>query len=172
MLLGLVLILTALRDIGQELFKPAASGRLSRAVSRVIWRLFRLSARRRPSALLLSGPEMGRSPGDAETLERLAEAVMIVEGDLERFPVTWYFHEAVPREALPVMIPTLLRWATRSLDASEPRLRRQAAVAKAAVDGLASSLSERGFIPQGSTQETLAAWAAAHCHDAPGEADG
>jgi hypothetical protein len=56
-ILGVVLIVAALRDIFQTLFHPGGgSGVLSSAVARSTWRIVRLVAHRRRSLLQLGGP--------------------------------------------------------------------------------------------------------------------
>lgn len=55
-LIGVALILVALRDIFQQLFNPSGGGSLSRTLMRIVWGLFRLIASRRPSWLGIVGP--------------------------------------------------------------------------------------------------------------------
>ena len=55
-LVGVVLILVALRDIFQQLFNPSGRGSLSRSLMRIVWGLFRLIASRRPTWLGIAGP--------------------------------------------------------------------------------------------------------------------
>lgn len=57
-LLGIALILVALRDIFHELFHPSGRGTLSRAVMRILWRVFRGVSRRWPALLDIAGPSM------------------------------------------------------------------------------------------------------------------
>ncbi len=57
-LLGVALVLVALRDIFQQLFRPGGAGSLSRGLMRGIWTLFRRLAARRPALLLLAGPSV------------------------------------------------------------------------------------------------------------------
>lgn len=57
-LLGIVLILVALRDIFHELFHPSGRGSLSRAVMRALWSVFRGVSRRWPTLLNIAGPSM------------------------------------------------------------------------------------------------------------------
>jgi hypothetical protein len=54
--LGVVLIATALRDIFHELFHPTGNGSASRALTRLVWRVFRRLAWIFPAALSLAGP--------------------------------------------------------------------------------------------------------------------
>lgn len=55
-LVGVALILVALRDIFQQLFNPSGGGSLSRSLMRVVWGLFRLIASRMPTWLGIAGP--------------------------------------------------------------------------------------------------------------------
>ena len=55
-ILGVVLILVALRDIFQQLFNPSGGGSLSRTLMRSVWGAFRLLASCRPALLSLAGP--------------------------------------------------------------------------------------------------------------------
>jgi hypothetical protein len=57
-LVGVVLILTALRDVFDTLFHPGGRAALSRGVMRVIWWLFKPIAKLRPTAISLAGPVM------------------------------------------------------------------------------------------------------------------
>ncbi len=57
-LLGLALILVALRDIFHELFHPTGRGSLSRAVMRAIRSVFRGVSRGWPAVLDTAGPSM------------------------------------------------------------------------------------------------------------------
>jgi hypothetical protein len=53
---GLVLILTALRDVFDTLFHPGGRAAASRAIMRVVWRVYHPIARWRPGAISLAGP--------------------------------------------------------------------------------------------------------------------
>jgi voltage-gated potassium channel Kch len=55
-LLGVALIVVALRDIFHQLFHPSGTGGLSGRLMKSVWRVFRLFARRYPSLLALAGP--------------------------------------------------------------------------------------------------------------------
>jgi hypothetical protein len=55
-LVGVLLIVTALRDIFQTLFHPSGKGSLSRALAYGVWKLTRPVASRYPTALQLAGP--------------------------------------------------------------------------------------------------------------------
>ena len=55
-LLGIFLILTALRDVFDALFHPGGRAAVSRAIMRVVWRAFHPLARRIPRAFSLAGP--------------------------------------------------------------------------------------------------------------------
>lgn len=54
--LGLLLVITALRDIFQTLFHPAGRGALSDRVARVVWKLFQTVAHHKYQAITLAGP--------------------------------------------------------------------------------------------------------------------
>jgi hypothetical protein len=55
---GVLLILTALRDVFDTLFHPGGRAATSRAVMRVIWRAFKPVAKLSPRAISLAGPIM------------------------------------------------------------------------------------------------------------------
>ena len=57
-LVGTVLIVTALRDIFQQLFRPSGGGSLSRSLMRTIWRAFHRVAARKLVSLELAGPSI------------------------------------------------------------------------------------------------------------------
>ena len=57
-LVGTVLIVTALRDIFQQLFRPSGGGSLSRSLMRTIWRAFHHVAARKLISLELAGPSI------------------------------------------------------------------------------------------------------------------
>lgn len=52
------MIVAALRDIFQELFRPSGGGVLSRSLMSLVWRTYRHIARLRPSALEMAGPSI------------------------------------------------------------------------------------------------------------------
>jgi hypothetical protein len=54
--LGVLLILAALRDVFDALFHPGGKATVSRAVMRVVWRVFHPLARRLPRSFSLAGP--------------------------------------------------------------------------------------------------------------------
>jgi len=55
-LVGVALILIALRDIFQQLFQPSGRGSLSRMIMRAVWSGFRRVAHRNPQLLARAGP--------------------------------------------------------------------------------------------------------------------
>jgi voltage-gated potassium channel Kch len=55
-LLGVTLIILALRDVFHQLFHPSGAGSISGALMKAVWRAFCLLARRYPSLLALAGP--------------------------------------------------------------------------------------------------------------------
>jgi hypothetical protein len=57
-LAGVLLILAALRDVFDTLFHPGGRSPISRAVMRVMWRLFKPVARRHRRVISLAGPAM------------------------------------------------------------------------------------------------------------------
>ncbi len=57
-LVGAVLIVAALRDIFQQLFRPSGGGSLSRPLMHAIWRVFHRAAARRRVFLELAGPSI------------------------------------------------------------------------------------------------------------------
>lgn len=57
-LVGVVLILVALRDVFDTLFHPGGRAAMSRGIMRVVWRAFKPLARHRPEFISLAGPVM------------------------------------------------------------------------------------------------------------------
>jgi hypothetical protein len=55
-LLGAGLVLAALRDIFQQLFRPSGAGSLSRFLMRAVWRMFRRLGHHKPAVFALVGP--------------------------------------------------------------------------------------------------------------------
>ncbi len=55
-LLGVTLIVLALRDVFHQLFHPSGAGSVSGMLMKAVWRAFRLVAWRYPSLLALAGP--------------------------------------------------------------------------------------------------------------------
>ncbi len=55
-LLGVVLILAALRDVFHQLFHPGGTGSISGIIMKIVWRVYRGLARHYPSLLALAGP--------------------------------------------------------------------------------------------------------------------
>jgi hypothetical protein len=53
---GLLMILTALRDVFDTLFHPGGRAAASRGIMRVVWRVYHPIARLRPGAISLAGP--------------------------------------------------------------------------------------------------------------------
>lgn len=55
-IIGVGLVLVAVRDVFHTLFHPDGRGRLSRSIGRTAWRAMRVAGRRRRRALALAGP--------------------------------------------------------------------------------------------------------------------
>jgi Ion channel len=53
---GVLLILTALRDVFDTLFHPGGRAAASRTIMRIVWRVYHPIARLRPTAISLAGP--------------------------------------------------------------------------------------------------------------------
>ena len=91
-------------------------------------------------------PEHGVSPDDALALESLTEQLISAEGDLHRFPITYYFHEDDETRALPYMMPKLLDLARKKIAAQHPPLRQRAQLLHGALEDFAATLVARGFV--------------------------
>jgi len=287
-LLGAALIVVALRDIFQQLFKPSGGGVLSRRLMWVVWRGFRRFATRRPGLLRLAGPvllvaiiagwasllvmgfalvywprmpwgvllQTGLDPasqggfldalylssvtlatlgyGDTvptngwlralaplealvgfglltaaiswvlsiypvlsrrralarevsllrgsereigaaierlgadaaeRTLKDLTSRLIVVQGDLVQFPVTYHFHDAEEDSSLPLVLPYLLRLAERAGGADlPPEVRLRASMLRGAVGAISAMLASKAFLglSSGSTEEVLEAYARDH----------
>ena len=84
--------------------------------------------------------EAGKDAEDAQTLESLATQLVTVEGDLDRFPVTYYFHEGDERTDLPAVAPELLRLAENGAGSNQPELRRRGVMLRKAIEDLSTTL--------------------------------
>jgi voltage-gated potassium channel Kch len=85
--------------------------------------------------------EAGKDAEDAQTLESLATQLVTVEGDLDRFPVTYYFfHEGDERTDLPAVAPELLRLAENGACSNQPELRRRGVMLRKAIEDLSTTL--------------------------------
>lgn len=134
--------------------------------------LYPVLARRRSLAHQLSlidqtEVEPGETVEDeeaAQTLESLVAQLVTVEGDLNRFPVTYYFHEDNERTALPAAMPKLLRLAEKGVLTDRPAVRRRAAMLWGAVEDFSITLMARGFVNLSPTDapEVLKAYARDH----------
>ncbi|HSK82011.1 MAG TPA: potassium channel family protein [Rubrobacter sp.] len=110
--------------------------------------------------------EAGKDEEDAQTLESLAFQLVSIDGDLNRFPVTYYFHEDNEHTALPAIMPELLRLAENGVGSSQPALRRRAAMLRKAVEDLSSTLVAQRFVKlsSASVDDVLAAYARDHLY--------
>lgn len=103
------------------------------------------------------------------TLKDLTSGLIGVQGDLVRFPVTYYFHNADERASLPAMMPYLLGLAKRATGGQRPpEVRRRGAMLRGAIDGFAATLAPTFVCSRGpssaSTEEVLEAYAEDHLH--------
>ncbi len=103
------------------------------------------------------------------TLKDLTSGLVGVQGDLVRFPVTYYFHNNDERASLPAVMPYLLGLAKRAtVEERPPEIRRRGAVLRGAIGGFAATLAPR-FIASidpssASTEEVLEAYAEDSLH--------
>ncbi len=56
LLIGIVIVVTVLRDVFHTLFHPSGNGNIARRLMRIVWHLFRWAARGEPDRLQLAGP--------------------------------------------------------------------------------------------------------------------
>jgi len=109
--------------------------------------------------------EAGKDAEDAQTLESLATQLVTVEGDLDRFPVTYYFfHEGDERTDLPAVAPELLRLAENGACSNQPELRRRGVMLRKAIEDLSTTLVTRRVvsISSASVSDVLQAYARDH----------
>ncbi len=103
------------------------------------------------------------------TLKDLTSGLIGVQGDLVRFPVTYYFHNADERVSLPAVMPYLLGLAKRANgEQRPPDVRRRGGMLRGAIDGFAATLvpsfvGSAGPSPT-STEEVLEAYARDNLH--------
>lgn len=109
----------------------------------------------------------GNEADDPLTLESLTERLITAEGDLHRFPVTYYFYEDDEKRTLPYMMPRLLELARFKAEAKHVALRRRARLLHEALEDFASTLTTRGFVKCPSTRvdDILRAYARDHLVD-------
>lgn len=98
----------------------------------------------------------------AQTLESFAAQLVTMEGDLNRFPVTYYFHEDDEHTALPCAMPKVLRLAEKGAATDRPALR--AAMLRGAVEDFSRTLIARGFVNPSSDDTTAVLEAYARDH--------
>lgn len=106
---------------------------------------------------------------DSEAAERvlahLASGLVTVRGDLNQFPVTYYFHNTEERSALPVAMPYLLELA-RKTDGEDrpPEVRRRSAALRSAVEDFSQTIASKTFLGLSSKEpdEILRAYARHH----------
>ncbi|MDP9476873.1 MAG: potassium channel family protein [Actinomycetota bacterium] len=103
------------------------------------------------------------------TLKDLTSGLVGVQGDLVRFPVTYYFHNVDERASLPAVMPYLLGLAKRATgEERPPEVKRRGAMLRGAIDDFAATLAGR-FVgssnpPSASTGEVLEAYAEDNMH--------
>lgn len=99
------------------------------------------------------------------TLKDLASQLVAIRGDIVQFPVTYYFHDDETRSSLPAAMPYLDRLAARTSGPEcSPGVRLRAAMLRAAVDDLSSTVASK-YLPDlssASTGEILEAYARDH----------
>ncbi len=105
----------------------------------------------------------GKDNEDAQTLESLASQVITIQGDLNRFPVTYYFYEENEHTALPAVMPELLHMAEQGACADQHALRRRAALLQHALEDFSDVLVNRGFV--NASQESVDAVLQAYARD-------
>ena len=100
----------------------------------------------------------------AQTLESFTAQLVTVQGDLNRFPVTYYFYEDNEHTALPCALPRVLCLAEKGAATDRRALRRQAAMLRGAVEDFSRTLVARGFVnlPPTDTTAVLEAYARDH----------
>jgi hypothetical protein len=97
------------------------------------------------------------------TLLSLAEQVNAVCGDLEQFSITYYFHPADRKSALPVVLPALLALAREGQRHGSPAVQLQSSLLLEAIQDLARHVGETFLDRRGADLDTLlTAYAADH----------
>ena len=97
-------------------------------------------------------------------LEDLTARLVTVQGDLNEFPVTYYFHGGDARSALPAALPDLARLAARAASPDcPPPVRLRGAMLQRAVADFAAELGPRFLgLPAAPVDAVLRAYAADH----------
>jgi len=114
----------------------------------------------------------GMSADAAERmLSALTAQLITVQGDLVRFPITYYFHNSVQRIALPAVMPYLLNLAQRAGDTDHPlQVRRAAGILLGSIDDLSATLQTSFLdLSSASTEKVLEAYAQDHFYAPPQE---
>ena len=105
--------------------------------------------------------------GGERLLADLASQLIAVRGDFNQFPVTYYFHAADERSALPVALPELARFATEAAADRSPGVRFQGMMLGRAVEEVAAEIGQ-SFLgrPAATADEQLRAYATDHYQQA------
>lgn len=101
-------------------------------------------------------------------LGELASRMVRVEVGLIQFPIAYYFHDGEERDALPLVLPYLLRLAEWA-DGKEfpPEVRLRARVLGGTIGDFSSRLASKAFLdlPEASTGKVLEAYARDHLYE-------
>ena len=98
-------------------------------------------------------------------LARLSSGLVTVRGDLNRFPVTYYFHNTEEGSSLPVAMPYLLDLARKTDgEGRPPEVRRRSAALRRAVEDFSATIASRQFLGLSSTDPEQALEVYAHDH--------
>ncbi|HEV2128186.1 MAG TPA: potassium channel family protein [Thermomicrobiales bacterium] len=101
------------------------------------------------------------------TLLSLAEQVNAICGDLEQFPITYYFHLPDEQSALPVALPDLVALAREGQHHGSPAVRLQSTLLLEAIHDLAGHVGETFDRRGADLGDALAAYAVDHFYLAP-----
>jgi hypothetical protein len=97
-----------------------------------------------PADAIRTGPRRraGCSGGPGGTLLSLAQQVNAVCGDLQRFPITYYFHPTDREPALPVALPDFLPLPRERQQYGSPAVRLQSNLLLKAIQVLAVNVGK------------------------------
>lgn len=96
----------------------------------------------------------------------MAEQVIAVCGDLEQFPITYYFHPSNRDSALPLALPQIVAIARWGEEYGSGPVRLQSRLMLGAIHDLATYLAERFLnLEDGDLDAVLAAYSADHLYD-------
>lgn len=112
------------------------------------------------------GERFGQEEVDAHTLEYLALELIRVEGDLRRFPVTYFFYERDERMGLAAVLPELLQLLEHCAETRLRSVQGRAHILRSALEDFCQALVDVRFgrrLSNSDLEGVLGAYARDHC---------